>query len=84
MQLTGHLRKNDLDRWEIVAKDGSVVGLSSGSVVEVHIGGHWIETSIEFCHDWSEPEDATGSRGHYYATERGILLCDGLPARIGF
>jgi hypothetical protein len=67
----GHLLKNGSDRWTIVATDGHDVELSCGSVIEVRIGGSWIRTSIEH-----------SSRDGYYATTKGIRLCDELPARL--
>jgi hypothetical protein len=98
MEITGTLRMNDLDKWEIVygRNEDRVIELSSGSVCEVQIGGHWIRTSIEYCHGWTDPGrgvpiargdgPACGAwsdhPGHYYATERGVLLCAGLLARI--
>jgi hypothetical protein len=88
MEITGHLRLNDLGKWEIVADDGSTCVLSSGWVCEVLIAGHWIRTRLEFCYGspplggyvpcgWPIDHD-----GHYYAVERGVLLCEGLPARV--
>jgi hypothetical protein len=96
MEITGKLRRNDLDKWEIVDDDGCVCVLSSGAVVEVQIAGNWIRTRLEFCHG-SRPSGgsfanvagglpACGSParddGHYYAVQLGILLCEGLPARV--
>jgi Domain of unknown function (DUF5348) len=90
MEITGTLRKNGLDEWEIVDGEGRVCVLSSGSVCEVQIGGSWIKTRIEFCHG-SQPAvagelPACGSPashdGHYYAMALGVVLAEGLPARI--
>jgi hypothetical protein len=85
MEISGKLRRNDLDKWEIVDDEGRVCVLSSGSVCEVQIAGHWIRTRLEYCHGWTEPAAACGAQdehaSHYYAVERGILLCEGLPAR---
>jgi Domain of unknown function (DUF5348) len=94
MEIVGKLHKNRNDRWEIVGDDGSVIELSSGSVFEVQIAGRWIMTRLEFCYGecgssplgepW--PQAACGWHadhdGHYYAVEPGILLGEGLPARV--
>jgi Domain of unknown function (DUF5348) len=65
----GTLRLNAIDRWEIVHDDGTILkSLSCGDVIQVHIGGHWIETRIE--HDRA-----------YYAVLPGVQLCKGLRAR---
>jgi hypothetical protein len=96
MEISGTLRMTDLDKWEIVDSEGRVCVLSSGSVCEVEIGGHWIRTRLEYCHGWADPGrgvpiargngPACGAwsnhAGHYYAVERGVLLCEGLPARV--
>jgi hypothetical protein len=81
MEITGTQRKNR-DEWEIVDGEGRVCELSSGSVCEVQIGGNWIRTRIEFCHG-SQPAaagelPACGSP----AMALGILLAEGLPARM--
>jgi hypothetical protein len=97
MEISGKLRM-DLGKWEIAGDDGSTCVLSSGSVCELQIAGHWIRTRLEFCHGWYDwkhhrpvpptwpAEPACGAkhehRGHYYALERGVLLCEGLPARV--
>jgi hypothetical protein len=89
MEISGKLRKNDIDEWEIVDDDGRACVLSTGSVCEVQIGGNWIRTRIEFC-DGSRPAagelPACGSTashdGHYYAMALGILLAEGVPARM--
>jgi hypothetical protein len=100
MEISGKLRKNDVDKWEIVDDEGRTCVLSSGSVCEVQIAGHWIRTRLEYCHGWPlvAPQDrprhphertrtvaACGAdyehASHYYATELGVLLCEGLPAR---
>jgi Domain of unknown function (DUF5348) len=52
MEIVGTLRTNDLDKWEIVDDEGRVCVLSSGSVCEVQIAGHWIRTRLEYCHGW--------------------------------
>ncbi len=49
MKILGELRKNDCDRFEFCD-----VVLTSGSVVELRIGGHWILGSVECVHQ-SEP-----------------------------
>jgi Domain of unknown function (DUF5348) len=105
MRITGTLRKNSNDRWEIVDDQDKnrTLELSSGSVCEVQIAGHWIRTRIEFAHgsgggdyyvralerlglrspDPRRALDQDADRGgDYYAVERGVLLCEGLPARI--
>jgi hypothetical protein len=46
MEITGHLRLNDLGKWETVADDRSTCVLSSGSVCEVLIAGDWIRTGL--------------------------------------
>lgn len=53
--LASMLRKNDRERWEV----GSVE-LTSGSVVEIQIDGHWICGVIEYWHDnyyWFSRQD---------------------------
>ena len=96
MEISGKLRKNDLDKWVIVDDDGRACVLSSGSVCEVQIGGNWIRMRIEF---WHGARAAGGSLaniagglpacgsparddGHYYAVQVGIILCEGWPARV--
>ncbi len=56
-------------RWEIDIPDQESIELTSGSIVEVEIQGHWIITAIE-C-------DMDG----YYAVVRGVKLYDGMRAR---
>jgi hypothetical protein len=95
MEIVGTLRRNDLDKWEIVDADGHTCVLSSGSVCEVQIAGHWIRTWLEYCHGWQPSRalrsypagaEACGVQGehasHYYAVDRGVVLCEGLPARV--
>ena len=60
---------NILNRWEISYDEDQSIELTSGSVCEVKVGGHWIYTGIE------------SSNGEYYATARGVQLVNGLPAR---
>ena len=71
---TGTLHKNDNGRWAIAyccAQDQyQQVELTSGSVIELRIADHWIETSIEY-----NGED-------YYATTPGIALAFGQAARV--
>jgi hypothetical protein len=96
MEISGTLRRNDLDKWEIVDDDGRACELSSGYICEVQIGGRWIRMRVEFCHG-SRPAGgslanvagglpACGSParddGHYYAVQLGILPCEGWPARV--
>jgi Domain of unknown function (DUF5348) len=76
MPMTGTLLKNESGRWEIHS-EGQSVELTSGSAIEVQIGGHWIKTGIEYAHDTS-----TRGGGDYYATTRGVKLTKGLPARV--
>lgn len=68
--LSGYLLKGSSGRWSIMGHGGHDFELSSGSVIEVRIGKTWIRTSIE--HNGRE----------YYATTKGIRLCDELPARL--
>jgi hypothetical protein len=96
LEISGKLRKNDLDKWQIVDDDGRACVLSSGSVCELHMGGNWIRTRIEFCYcpclaggsfaNVAGGLPACGSParddGHYYAVQVGILLCEGWPARV--
>ena len=49
MRIQGELRKNDCDRYQF-----QEVVLTSGSVVELRIGGHWIIGRVECLHQ-SEP-----------------------------
>jgi hypothetical protein len=58
---------------ELDRDDTRGLELTSGDVCDVQVGGHWIRTRIEFLH-------APGG-GDYYAVERGVRLCRGLPAR---
>jgi hypothetical protein len=71
MEITGQLRKND-DNWEIVDDAGRACVLPAGSVCEVQVAGHWIRTRIEYNHQTR----------NYYAVEAGVLLCEGLGARV--
>lgn len=66
----GRLIINDAGRWEIYV-DTKRFGyqLTSGSVCEVKVAGHWIQTGIE-----------SGPDG-YYATTLGIKFYIGQPAR---
>lgn len=70
--MTGKLLKNNnTERWHIIIDENQPdhIELTSGSVIEVKIGKHWVATRIEF-----------GSK-NYYATTQGVLLCNNLPAR---
>ncbi len=49
MHVEGELKKNDCDRYEF--RD---IVLTSGSVVEIRVGGHWILGRVECVHQ-SEP-----------------------------
>lgn len=66
----GILKKNVWRRWEILDHDGNKDELSSGSKIEVKIGDIWIMTRLE------------SAGGDYYSVVRGILLYEGMPARI--
>lgn len=65
---SGTLRKNPSGRWVI----DSHWEITSGDVIEVKIGEHWIETRVE--HDGFD----------YYPVVLGVELYDGMPARIKF
>jgi hypothetical protein len=90
MKISGKLRRTDLDTWEIVDGEGRVCVLSSGSACDVLLGGHWIATRLEFG-PGSRPAGgalacvagAGGYDGYYRAVQLIILLCEGLPARVG-
>jgi hypothetical protein len=88
MEITGALRRNDLDKWEIIDDVGRVRELSSGSACDVLIGGHWIAMRIEFGHGSHPLRGALASvrgtasyDGYYYAVELAILLSEGWPMR---
>lgn len=67
-----NLKQNVNGRWSIYEGDREMHALSCGSLIEVHIGGHWISTTIEH----------SDRRGGYYATTPGVRLCEGLVARV--
>lgn len=68
--MQGHLQLNhDSKRWEIV-NDDRTIELSCGACIELHIGGHWIPTRIEY-----------GDKS-YYSTTKGTRLVQDLTARI--
>lgn len=68
--MTGQLRLKGNKRWSIFAADGTELHeLTSGDWCEVEIGGHWIYTTIEH------------ADGAYYATTKGVRLCNYLNAR---
>ncbi len=69
-KLEGKLTINESGQWEIWDdRTLNYIPLTSGSLCEVKIGGHWIATRIEY------------SDGVYYAVAPGIKLYRGMPAR---
>lgn len=72
MFVQGKLRRNDIGRWEFQDEESDeIFQLTSGSVCEVRIGKEWIRTTIEHYKD-------------YYATTKGVELCEGLEARVAY
>jgi len=70
MPVTGYLRFNDAQRWEIVPETkGLPWELSSGHTLEILIAGHWVKISIEH------------AAHHYFSTTPGTRLEHGLRAR---
>lgn len=72
--MEGKLKKNECGRWVIFCELGVEAyesSLTSGSVCEINVAGHWIRTRIE--HNGKE----------YYATVPGVKLYTGMPARFG-
>lgn len=63
------LQKNDCGRWEVGTHE-----LTSGSIVEIQIDGHWICGVIEHCHD-----------SYYWFSHRDgipVVLHSGIYARL--
>jgi hypothetical protein len=77
MEITGKLRRNERGRWEIVDDDERTLELTTGNIIEVQVGEHWVRTRIEF-DDTPWPGRPTGD---YYAITPGVLLCVGLSVR---
>jgi hypothetical protein len=69
----GHFyRQGENERWLVVFQvkpEPDYVTLTSGSIVEVNIGGHWIRTRVE--HNGKD----------YYAVTQGVKLQTNLKAR---
>lgn len=70
--MQGTLKRNEIGRWEIVDSEGKRIELSSGSVVDVKIDDHWVQTRIE--HNGKD----------YYPMVMGVSLYSGMPAREPF
>ncbi|MBX3033554.1 MAG: DUF5348 domain-containing protein [Bdellovibrionaceae bacterium] len=65
----GKLRRNDIGRWEFLD-----IELTSGSLVEICIEGHWICGAIEHWQD-----------GYYWFSRRDgvtVILHSGIKARL--
>jgi hypothetical protein len=77
MEITGKLRRNERGRWEIVDDDERTLELTTGNIIEVQVGEHWVRTRIEF-DDTPWPGRPNGD---YYAITPGVLLCVGLSVR---
>ena len=76
MRIEGELKKNDCDRYEF--RD---IVLTSGSVVELRIGGHWIIGRVECLHQAEPPFFGT----YYWFSSKDkvpVKLCAGLKARL--
>lgn len=41
------LKQNSFGRWEIGQHE-----LTSGSVLEIQLGGHWVTGRVEYSHEW--------------------------------
>jgi len=74
--MIGKLHLNEIGRWEILDLEYKRYELTSGDLVEVAVGSHWIRTRIE---SRSAPNPPFTSE--YYATVPGIRLYEGMPAR---
>lgn len=65
----GTLRKNDINRGEVVI-DNSRWELTSGNSVEVQVGDKWVQTRVE------------SANGEYYSIVPGIIFHPGMRARV--
>lgn len=67
----GILRRHNTERWEIVFHEEDTYLITSGDVILVKIGDHWITTRIE------------SFKGGYYPMVKGIWLYEGMTVRVG-
>lgn len=67
--VVGSLIRSKTHRWAIKTDDGLIYEITSGDIIEVNVGGHWIRTRIE--HNGKD----------YIAMVSGVKLYQGVEVR---